>query len=103
MAKSIKIRAKERDGIVTVKALINHPMETGLRKNRKTGKKIPAHFIREMVASANGQTVLTAHWSSGVSKNPYVSFKYAGTKGDAVSITWFDNRGKSDSADYQVK
>ena len=35
MAKSIKIRAKSKGGITTVKALITHPMETGLRKNKK--------------------------------------------------------------------
>jgi len=43
--KSIKVRAKEKKGVVTVKALMNHPMETGLRKNKKTGKMFPAHFI----------------------------------------------------------
>ena len=46
MAKSIKVRAKVKDGITVVKALITHPMETGLRKDKKTGKKIPAHFIQ---------------------------------------------------------
>ena len=51
MAKSIKIRAKEKGGVVTVKALMNHPMETGLRKDKKTGKAIPAHFINEVVAA----------------------------------------------------
>ncbi|MCG7936220.1 MAG: thiosulfate oxidation carrier complex protein SoxZ, partial [Candidatus Thiodiazotropha taylori] len=32
MAKSIKIRAKEKGGVTTVKALMTHPMETGGRK-----------------------------------------------------------------------
>lgn len=34
--KSIKIRAKAKNGVVTVKALISHKMETGLRKDKKT-------------------------------------------------------------------
>ncbi|MBT7047566.1 MAG: thiosulfate oxidation carrier complex protein SoxZ, partial [Gammaproteobacteria bacterium] len=37
MAKSIKLRAKSKKGVVTVKCLMNHPMETGLRKDKKTG------------------------------------------------------------------
>ena len=40
MAKSIKIRAKASGGVTTVKALIKHSMETGTRKNKKTGENI---------------------------------------------------------------
>jgi sulfur-oxidizing protein SoxZ len=32
---SIKIRAKVKNGEATVKCLISHPMETGLRKDKK--------------------------------------------------------------------
>ena len=45
---TIKIRAKESNGVVTVKALMKHPMETGKRKDKKTGDNIPAHFIQEI-------------------------------------------------------
>ncbi len=49
MAKSsIKVRAKVKKGEAKVKCLISHPMETGLRKDKKTGKLIPAHFIQEV-------------------------------------------------------
>ena len=48
MANSIKVRAKAKDDTVTVKALIKHPMETGLRKDKKTGKVIPAQLIQEV-------------------------------------------------------
>ena len=34
---TIKMRPKESNGVVTVKALIKHPMETGQRKDKKTG------------------------------------------------------------------
>lgn len=97
MAKSsIKIRAKHKAGVTTVKALMTHPMETGLRKDKKTGKKIPAHFIQEVTCKWKDQTVLTANWSGGVSKNPYLSFKFkGGAKGDAIELSWSDNTGKS--------
>ncbi len=103
MAKSIKVRAKARNGVVTVKALMNHPMETGLRKNKKTGKKIPAHFIQEVTAKSGGKTVMEAMWSGGISKNPYLSFKFSGAKGDPISLAWVDNKGNSDSVDSKVK
>ena len=105
MAKSsIKIRAKVKDGITTVKCLINHPMETGLRKNKKTGKLIPAHFITDVVAKHKDAEVLTANWSGGVSKNPYLAFKFSGgEKGDPVTISWTDNKGNSDSKTAKIK
>jgi sulfur-oxidizing protein SoxZ len=105
MAKStIKIRAKEKDGVTTVKSLMTHPMETGARTDQKTGEKVPAHFIKEVVCKHNGETVLTADWSGGVSKNPYISFKFTGAaKGDSIELAWTDNQGGSDSTTAQIK
>ncbi|HHZ88745.1 MAG TPA: thiosulfate oxidation carrier complex protein SoxZ [Chromatiales bacterium] len=101
---SIKIRAKNKSGVTTVKCLMTHPMETGSRKNKKTGKLIPAHFIQEVTADLNGTTVLTAHWGGGVSKNPYMSFKLNGAaSGDSLKINWVDNQGNSESAEAKVK
>ena len=100
---SIKLRASNKDGEVTVKALISHPMETGLRKDSKTGEKIPAHFINTVTAEANGKNVMTGYWSGGISKNPYISFKYKGASGDKVKLSWTDNKGESDSAEADVK
>ena len=100
---SIKLRASNKDGEVTVKALISHPMETGLRKDSKTGEKIPAHFINTVTGEANGKNVMTAYWSGGISKNPYISFKYKGASGDKVKLSWTDNKGESDSAEAAVK
>ncbi len=54
---TIKMRSKESNGLVTVKALIKHPMETGARKNKKTGELIPAHFIQEVHSKANGRKI----------------------------------------------
>jgi len=69
---SIKIRAKLKSGIATVKALINHTMETGMRKNKKTGKMIPAHFINQVNVEHNGKNVMDAQWGTAITKNPYL-------------------------------
>ncbi len=103
MAKStIKLRTKEKGGKIQVKALITHPMETGLRKNKKTGGKIPAHYITDLEVTANGKPVITAKWTGSISKNPFISFSYAGSKDDKIKLTWKDNTGKSDSIEKKV-
>ena len=104
MAKKWKVRASGKNGETTVKALISHPMETGRRKNKKTGKMYPAHFIQELNAEHNGKNVLNAIWGPAVSANPYLSFKFkGGASGDMIKITWVDNMGKGDSAEAAIK
>ena len=104
MANTIKIRAKAKGGATTVKALMTHPMETGLRKDKKTGKLIPAHFIQNVTCKHNDKVVLTAEWGGAVSKNPYLSFKFeGGAKDDAIELAWTDNQGGSDSASAKIR
>lgn len=99
----IKIRAKAKDGVVTVKALMNHPMESGRRKDKKTGEKIPAHYIEKVTVTSGTKTLITANWTGSVSKNPYLSFKFKGAAGDAIKVDWADNKGKTASAEAAVK
>ena len=105
MSSSIKVRAKVSDGVVTVKTLMKHPMETGQRKDSKSGDLIPAHYIKEVVCEFEGETVMTANWGPAVSKNPYMSFKFNGgddAKGKSLKISWVDNQDKSDSLDAEI-
>ena len=101
---SIKIRAKVKGDEAKVKCLISHSMETGLRKDKKTGKLIPAHFIQEVTCEHGGNTVLNAQWNGTISKNPFLSFAFTGAKpGDMIKISWVDNKGKSDSLEAKMK
>ena len=103
MAEPMRIRATMSGGVADIKVLMNHPMETGLRKDSKTGKLIPAHYITEVTASVNGAKVLDAGLSGGISKNPYLGFKVKGPKaGDKVVVTWADNTGDKNSAEATI-
>ncbi|MGM0593717.1 MAG: thiosulfate oxidation carrier complex protein SoxZ [Pseudomonadota bacterium] len=104
MAKTIKIRARVKGDACEVKALIKHKMETGLRKDSKTGKTIPAHFIQEVNCEHNGSAVMNADWGTAISANPYLSFSFTGAKkGDKFKLSWADNKGESDSAEVTIK
>ena len=105
MANKMRVRAKLKDGGVTeVKALISHPMETGQRKDRKTGELIPAHFIEEVTCTHKGETVMTALWSGGISKDPYLAFQFKGAaSGDKLTLAWKDNKGEADSLEVDIK
>lgn len=97
MGSPMKIRATTTDGVTEVKALMAHPMETGLRKDA-AGQPIPAHYINEVTALHNERVVLSAHWGPAVSQNPFLSFKFkGGAAGDKVTVKWSDNTGDSRS------
>jgi len=95
MGQPMKIRAASKDGVTEVKVLMNHVMETGLRKD-PAGALVPALFINEVTAKLNDKVVMQAQWGQAVAKNPYLAFKIKGGKaGDKVSISWTDSSGDS--------
>ncbi len=104
MARLTKMKIKQVGGKHQVLVLVNHPMETGRRKDSKTGELIPAHFIKTMTFQHNGKPVAEANMGAGVSKNPLIGIELMSAKsGDKVSVAWTDNKGESGSADTAVK
>ncbi|MXX98960.1 MAG: thiosulfate oxidation carrier complex protein SoxZ [Gammaproteobacteria bacterium] len=103
MKPSIKMRIRKDGDEVVVKALISHPMETGRRVDQETGETIPAHFIQTVIAEYEGKKVFTAYWGTGVSQNPFISFKFkGGEESKVVTLSWFDNKGQSDSLETEI-
>jgi len=103
MPDSIRIRARMEDDLPHVIMIIDHPMETGLRRDRKTGTRVPAHYIQRVICEHNGKVVLSASWGKGIAEHPYLSFwLLEGKAGDRVRISWIDNMGASDSREVLI-
>jgi sulfur-oxidizing protein SoxZ len=99
-----KIKLKKKSNGYDVLVLAKHPMETGNRKDKKTGKLIPAHYITTMNFSVNGTNAVEASLSQGVSANPLIGVSLSDLKsGDTVGVSWVDNMEKSESAEATVK
>lgn len=101
MSNPMRIRANANGDTVEVKVLIRHVMETGQRKD-SSGNPIPPHFIQTLVAKANDKVVLESQMGTSVSKDPFLSFKYKGAKGDKITISWKDNKGETSSSEATV-
>jgi len=103
MADSMKMRAALQGDVAEIKVLMSHPMEPGTRKDAKTDKLVPAHFINNVVATLNGKTVLEAQWGGAISKNPFLGFKVKGVKaGDKIVVNAVDNLGNKFDGDVAV-
>lgn len=102
MADPMRIRAQTDGDKTTVRILMAHEMESGNRKDQN-GQLKPAWYIQEVSASLNGQTVLTAEWGPGVSKNPFLQFVLrGGGAGDRITVRWKDNHGETRSDEATV-
>lgn len=76
-----------------VKAVISHPMHSGDATDPKTGKKIPAHFVKKVFGDFNGKTIFEADWSISISRNPYLAYYFTPTESGVLKMTWEDNLG----------
>jgi len=103
MARETKIRTRTQEGAVEVLVLVNHPMETGMRKDKGSGKVIPAQCIQELNVELNGKPMASASLGIGVSENPLLGFRTKAAKnGDKLKISWKDNKGETGTAEAVV-
>ncbi len=90
----VKVPKKAAAGdIITIKTLISHKMESGRRKDKKTGELIPRKIINAFKADFNGATVFEAKLEPGVSANPYIQFTTKVMAGGDFNFTWTDDDG----------
>lgn len=101
--RKMKMRIRPSEGGVELQVLITHPMETGLRTDKNTGKKIPPHFIQRVTVEHNGKVVVVVSTGTGVSEDPLLGFRLKGAKnGDKLRVFWSDNMGESGSLEGVV-
>lgn len=101
----VKVPGSAKKGeIIEVKTLITHPMETGTRKNNKTGELIPRLIINKFECSYNGKPVLTADLHPAVAANPYFAFNVRAEASGKIDFVWTDDKGEkvTDSKDITV-
>jgi sulfur-oxidizing protein SoxZ len=78
--------------LITVNAIISHPMDTGLFRTAE-GALIPAYFIKDVVITYGSQEIARFEWTSGISRDPLVSFTLRADKEAPLTMVWTDNKG----------
>ncbi len=73
--------------------IIIHPMEPGTRKDKKTGKLIPAHHITKLDITFNGKKVTHMDVGGAVSANPYFAVMMKADESGTIEISYEDNKG----------
>ena len=100
MAK-MKIKAKEKKGVVKVKAMFTSLMAD---KEEAVKKGISPSYIRYIVAKVKDAVVYEVTMSGFMSENPLVKFEFKGAKkGDKIAFTTIDNDNKTETETEKIK
>ena len=81
-----------RGDLITVHSIVSHPMDTGFFRDAE-GDPIPAYFIEHVVVTYGGAEVARFDWTSGISRDPVVSFTLRADKEAPLTMIWTDNQG----------
>lgn len=78
--------------VVEVRALAQHPMETGYRRSSE-GELLPRDLLRRVECHFEGDLVLAADLHAAVSANPYLSFHLKLPRSGTLTVQWAGDRG----------
>ncbi len=95
MANRTRIKLPEKTSVgdvIEVRALINHVMETGNRKDAN-GQIIPRNIVKTLTVSFGTVTVFKAEFGPGISSNPFVAFYMRVPGPGELVFVWEDDQG----------
>jgi sulfur-oxidizing protein SoxZ len=92
MAQSrIQLPPQARRGeAVEVRILIQHPMETGFRRDAG-GQRVPRNALHSFACRYNGVEVFRATLSTGLAANPVLRFFLRAEKSGELEFWWLDD------------
>lgn len=85
-----------------VRLLIQHPMETGFRRDVK-GDLIEVNLLESLSLDFEGQLVFTALSMNALTANPYLAFVVAVKQSGNFNARWRDQRGNEGSISASVR
>ena len=80
----------KRGEAVEVRILIQHPMETGFRRDAD-GKRVARNVLHSLACRYNGVEVFRATLSSGIAANPALRFFVRAEKSGELEFWWLDD------------
>jgi sulfur-oxidizing protein SoxZ len=91
-----------RGSTVEIKTLIDHPMESGLRRDLD-GKPIPRKILNRFVCRYNGEVVVDCDWHTAVAASPFLAFYAVASESGAFEFEWTDDDGTVHRASAPIR
>ena len=101
---SIRLAVPEtvtRGEVFEIKALIQHTMETGYRRDSR-GQAIPRDIINTFQCQMNDAILFESEFGPGIAANPFLTFYLRLEEGGELVFTWTDQDGVQWSESKQI-
>jgi len=99
----IKPRKYKIGDVVKVNFMVMHPMETGVRKDKKTGKIVPAQYINNVKFDYNGKVITTINVWESLSANPVFTIYMKIDGPGELKVTFTENTGEVNETSKKIK
>jgi len=90
---SVPTTAK-RGEVLEIKTLVQHPMETGYRRDN-AGGAIPRDIIEKFVCTYNGEEVFRAELFPAMAANPFIAFTTVAAESGTMAFSWTNGAGQT--------
>ncbi len=98
----VNVPATARVGeVVEVRALVQHPMETGYRRG-SDGQLLLRDLVRRLECRFEGQLVFTAELHAAIAANPYVAFHLRLPGSGTLTVSWQGDQGLQHSESVRI-
>lgn len=99
---SVPKTAKAGD-IITLKAMIRHPMESGYRRDSK-GEVIPRMILSKFECLLDDELIFSADFGPGIAAQPLTVFSHRAEKSGRLTFRWTEQTGEvfEDTAELNV-
>ncbi|MDX1527168.1 MAG: quinoprotein dehydrogenase-associated SoxYZ-like carrier [Gammaproteobacteria bacterium] len=90
----LKTRGVARPGEpVLTQLMISHPNLTGLQMDQLTRLFMPAHFVKQVDVSFNGEPIIVAETDISISENPNFQFYFVPERAGVLRVDVTDSKG----------
>ncbi len=97
MAKKPRVKLPkkiEKGEVFSIATIFPHQMESGRRKDKKTGELIPRLIINQFQCHYNGRLVFSSDLHGAISANPFISFSCRADESGELVFSWKDDNNK---------
>ena len=101
----IKVKPKKFKvgDVIKVDFMVMHPMETGMRKDKKTGNMIPAEYIKEIKFFFDNKLITEMEIWETLSTNPLFSINFKVPSKGVLKVIFKDNKGEVQEKTKKLK
>lgn len=87
--------------VIEVRTLIQHPMESGFRRDARGGA-IPRDIITRFECRYLGELVFAADFFPAIAANPFLTFHVRARETGTLTLTWTDQSGETWSGSHAL-